>query len=47
MGGFITKKEVIQEKEWIVQTYGLAFYVDCLRSEGQTFLSLLIKWKKI
>lgn len=47
MSGFITKKEVQENREFIVDTYGKAFYNACLKAEGETFLSMLVKWGKI
>lgn len=47
MSGFITKKEVQENKQFILDTYGEAFYNACLNAEGETFLSLLVKWGKI
>jgi hypothetical protein len=47
MSGFITKKEVQENSEFIIDTYGKAFYNACLEAEGETFLGMLIKWGKI
>lgn len=47
MSGFITKTEVIANRDWIIQTYGKEFYDACLKAEGQTFLGLLVKFGKI
>lgn len=47
MGGFITKKEIQENREYIIDTYGEAFYNACLEAERQTFLDMLIQWEKI
>lgn len=47
MSGFITKKEVQENREFIVDTYGEAFYNACMEAEGETFLGMLIKHNKI
>ncbi len=47
MAGFICKPEVEANRDFIVQAYGIEFYVACLEAEGETFLSLLVKHKKI
>jgi hypothetical protein len=47
MSGFITKKEVIENKDLIVKAYGKEFYEICLKSEGKTFLGLLVEYGKI
>ena len=47
MSGFITKIEVVQKADWIIEKYGVLFYAACLSSEGETFLSLLVKFDKI
>jgi hypothetical protein len=47
MSGFITKVEVEANAEFIIATWGNEFYLECLKAEGQTFLSLLIKYNKI
>lgn len=47
MSGFITKKEVLEQKDFIIKTYGKEFFDDCLKCEGTTFLSMLMKWGKI
>jgi hypothetical protein len=47
MSGFITKKEVAENKEFIVDSYGQEFYDICLKSEGKTFLGLLVEYGKI
>jgi len=36
MNGFITKTEVEQNKEFIVETWGLDFFNICMKSEGKT-----------
>ena len=41
MEGFITKKEIEENKEFIVDTYGIEFYNACMEAEGTTFLDLL------
>lgn len=47
MSGFITKKEVEENRQFIVDTYGETFYNACLNAEGETFLSMLVKHGKI
>jgi hypothetical protein len=47
MARFICKPEGEANRDFIVQSYGIEFYVACLHAEGQTFLSLLVKHKKI
>ena len=47
MSGFITKKEVIENSEIIIDIYGVVFYTACLQAEGTTFLSMLVKFGKI
>ena len=47
MSGFITKIEVQENREWMVETYGQEFYDACLLAEGQTFLGMLVKYHKI
>ena len=47
MSGFITKKEVESNREFIVATFGKDFYDACLAAEGQTFLGLLVRFGKI
>lgn len=47
MSGFITKKEVQENRQFIIESYGVEFYNACLKAEGQTFLGLLIQWGKI
>lgn len=47
MSGFITKPEVIGNRELIVEFYGESFYNACLEAEGETYLSLLVKHGKI
>jgi len=47
MSGFITKKECRQNQRFIIRNWGLTFYLKCLKSEGTTFLSLLIQEGKI
>lgn len=47
MSGFITKIEVQDNRDYIVSTWGEEFYAACLQAEGETFLSLLIKFNKI
>lgn len=47
MSGFITKKEVKENREFIVDKYGETFYNACLNSEGETFLGMLVKHNKI
>jgi hypothetical protein len=43
MSGFITKAECVENRQFIVDTWGLPFYNACLEAEGQTFLGLLIE----
>ena len=47
MSGFITKVEIEENKSFIIDKYGEEFYNACLKAEGETFLSMLIKWEKI
>ncbi len=47
MAGFICKPEVEANRDLIVQAFGVEFYVACLKAEGETFLSLLVKFNKI
>ena len=47
MSGFITKKEIQENRQYIIDTYGEAFYNECLNAEGETFLGLLVKFGKI
>ena len=47
MNGFITKTEVEQNKEFIVETWGLDFFNICMKSEGKTFLGILAEYGKI
>lgn len=47
MSGFITKKEVQENRQYIIDTYGEAFYNACIEAEGQTFLAMLVQWGKI
>lgn len=47
MTGFITKVEVIRNADWIIKTWGMAFYIACLDAEDKTFLQLLVERKKI
>jgi len=47
MAGFICKPEVEANRDFIVQTWGAEFYAACLQAEGETFLSLLVKYNKI
>ena len=47
MSGFITKIELEQNRDWVVETYGQDFYDACLMAEGETFLGMLIKYGKI
>ena len=50
MGGFITKPELVQEKQWIVDTYGQDFFDACMAlddSQQVTFLDMLKQWGKI
>jgi hypothetical protein len=47
MSGFITKQEVEDNRDFIVLTWGQEFYAACLLAEGETFLSLLMKWGKL
>ena len=44
MSGFITKVEVEANEEMIVETWGREFFNACLQAEGETFLSLLVKF---
>jgi hypothetical protein len=44
MSGFITKTECQKNRQYIIDTWGEAFYNACLEAEGETFLSLLISW---
>lgn len=41
MSGFITKTEVVENRDFIIDTWGESFYNLCLESEGTTFLALL------
>jgi len=48
MAGFITKTEVLKNRELIIQQWGKEFYDACLEApEGTTFLGLLIIFEKI
>jgi len=47
MAGFICKPEVEANRDFIVDVYGVEFYVACLEAEGEQFLSLLVKFKRI
>ena len=47
MSGFITKIELEQNRDWVVETYGQDFYDACLTAEGETFLGMLVKCGKI
>ena len=47
MGGLITKIECEQNRDYIVDTWGIDFYRACLLAEGKTFLSLLVEFGKI
>jgi len=47
MSGFITKPEVESNREMICETWGVEFYEACLKAEGTTFLSMLMKHGKI
>jgi hypothetical protein len=47
MSGFITKVEVKANADYIISTWGKDFYDLCLRSEGKTFLGLLVECGKI
>ena len=43
MGGFITKKEVEENRDFILDTWGEAVYNACMHAEGKTFLSVLVE----
>jgi hypothetical protein len=47
MSGFITKPEVIANKQFIMENYGKDFSAACLEATGTTFLALLCKHGKI
>lgn len=47
MSGLITKTECEANRDFIIDTWGLAFYNACMVSEGKTFLGLLMEWGKI
>jgi len=48
MQGFITKREVEDNQEFIIEQYGRDFFDACLAAdEGSTFLGLLIEYGKI
>lgn len=47
MSGFITKPEVEANAEFIIETWGQAFYDACLQAEGETFLGLLTRFNGI
>lgn len=47
MGGFITIAEVQENKDFIIDKYGEAFYNECIEAEGETFLGMLVKLGKI
>lgn len=42
MSGLITKVECEQNREFIIASWGEDFFLLCLRSEGKTFLGLLV-----
>lgn len=47
MSGFITKKELQENRDWVVDTYGIEFYNACMQAIGETFLGMLVKHNKI
>jgi len=48
MSGFITKKEVIENRELVIELYGEDVYEAALVApEGETFLGLLSRMGKI
>lgn len=47
MSGFITKPELEQNHDWVVETYGQEFYDACMNAEGETFLGMLMRFGKI
>ena len=41
------ENEVIENAEFIIENYGVLFYLACLNAQGKTFLGLLVEFHKI
>lgn len=47
MSGFITQREVEANEAFITETWGEDFFALCMKSEGTTFLALLVEHNRI
>ena len=48
MVGLICKRQCEENKDLIVEIWGIEFYQACITcDDGETFLGLLVKFKKI